>query len=106
MKPPMLQTAYKVTTTRDAYGSYSGSSSVALKCHFRNITDVQTTTMNETVNADAMAWFEPDSGIVKGDILQIDGEHFRVERLTKARRLRSSVVLFLKVELLRYGSIS
>lgn len=106
MKPPMLQTAHKVTTTRNAYGDYVASGSVALPCKFRYITDIQTTTANETVNADAMAWFESDSGVEKNDIFQIDGEHWRVERLIKARRLRSNAVQFIKVELLRYGVIS
>jgi len=47
-----------------------------------------------------------DSGIDKEDILRIDGEYFRVERVTKARRLRNPEVLFIKVTLLRYGVIS
>lgn len=106
MKPPMHQTAYKVTMSRNAYGDYTASGTTTLACHFRNITDIVTTTGNEYVNADAMAWFEPDAGVVKGDVLQIDGEHWRVERLTKARRLRSNDVQFLKVELLRHGVIS
>lgn len=106
MKPPMMHTAYKVVTTRNAYGDFVGSSSVPLACHFRYITEQVSSTSDETIQSDAMAWFEPDSGIEKEDIIMVDGEHFRVERLIKGRRLRSKVVHFIKVDLLKYGLIS
>lgn len=106
MRPPMLHTAYKVTTTRDAYGSYTASAETALPCHFRYITQQITDTNSETINSDAMAWFMPNSGIDRKDIVKIDGQHFRVERVTKARRLRDPAVQFIKVELLKYGMIS
>jgi len=106
MKPPMLHIAYKVTTTRDAYGSYTATGSTALPCHFRSINAQVTGTSNEVVQSDAMAWFEPDSGVGLKDIMMIDGDHYRVERVTQARRLRSSPVLFLKCDLVRYGVIS
>lgn len=102
----MFQTAYKVTTTRNAYGDYVASGEVALKCHFRYITEQVTDSDNETIQSDAMAWFEPDSGVDRKDILKIDGEHFRVERVIKARKLRDPNVQFIKVELLKYGVIS
>lgn len=106
MKPPMLHTAYKVTTTRNAYGDFIASTSTELPCHFRYITSQVSTNPNEMIQSDAQAWFESDSGVQKEDILEIDGEHFRVERLVKARRLRNPAVLFLKVDLLKYGVIS
>jgi hypothetical protein len=53
-----------------------------------------------------MAWFEPDSGIDRKDIIKFEDEFFRVERVIKARKLRSSEVQFIKVELLKYGVIS
>lgn len=106
MRPPMLHTAYKVTTTRNAYGDFLASGETALKCHFRYITEQVTATNNETIQSDAMAWFEPDSGVNRKDIIKFDGEHFRVERVTKARRLRDPNVQFIKVELLKYGVIS
>lgn len=101
----MMHTAYKVTTTRNTYGDFVASGETALKCHFRYITQ-QVEGNNETVTSDAMAWFEPDSGIDRQDIIKFEGEHFRVERVVKARRLRNPQVLFIKVELLKYGFIS
>lgn len=102
----MMNTAYKVTTTRNSYGDYVTGAEVTLPCHFRYITSQITGDSNETIQSDAMAWFEPDSGIVKENILRIDGEYFRVERVTKARRLRNPTVLFIKTDLLKYGAIS
>lgn len=102
----MNHTAYKVTKTRNAYGDYIASGETSLKCHVRIITNVNNSTNNEAIESDAMMWFEPDSGVVKEDIIKFEGEHYRVERVTKARRLRSPQVLFLKCELFKYGVIS
>ncbi len=106
MKPPMMHIAYKVTTTRNKYGDFLPSGETALKCHFRYITEQVSSTNDETIQVDAMAWFEPDSGIGRKDIIKFEGEHFRVERVIKARRLRNPTVQFIKVELLKYGVIS
>ena len=105
MKPPMLHTAYKVTTTMDAYGSYTASGETALSCHFREINQ-HVLDNNEYIESDAMAWFEPDSGVEEKDILKIHGVHYQVEKVIKARRLRQTSVQFIKVELTKYGDIS
>lgn len=104
--PPMMHTAYKVNTTRNAYGDFIASTSASYKCHIREINQVITTSNDETVQSDAMAWFEPDADIQEQDIIKFEDTHYRVERITKARRLRNPAVLFLKCDLLRYGQIS
>ncbi len=103
MKPPMMHTAYKLIQTRNAYGDFVGDTQVALPCHFRYITAQVTGDNNEQVQSDAMAWFEPDSGVARKDVIVFDGEKFRIERVIKARRLRDTNVQFIKVELLRFG---
>lgn len=102
----MLQTAYKVTQTRNGYGDLVGTTLTAMPCHFRYITEQVSGGANEQINSDAMAWLEPDSGVNRSDVLKIDNEYFRVERIIKARRLHDPTVQFLKVELLKYGQIS
>ena len=102
----MRHTAYKVSTTRNDYGDYVHGAETALPCHFRYITQHVPGGSNETVNSDALVWFEPDSGVVEADVLRVDGVYFRVERVIKARRLRDPTVQFIKCELLRYGEIS
>lgn len=106
MKPPMLLTAYKVETTTNAYGDRITGATTELKCHVRLITMLSTTSSNEQVDCDALMWFEPDSGVQRGDIIKFENEHYRVERLTEARRLRSPEVQFIKCEMLKYGTIS
>lgn len=106
MKPPMRQIATKHNYTRNAYGDFVVSTTEQLPCHFRYITDQVSDTNNEQVASDAMAWFEPDSGVEKKDIIQIDNTFFRVERLFRARRLRDAEVQFIKTELTMYGVIS
>lgn len=106
MKPPMRHTAYKVSYTRNAYGDFLAASETALACHFRYITEQISGENNETIQSDAMAWFNPDSGVDREDIIKFEGEHFRVERVIKARRLRDTDVQFIKVFLLKYGTIS
>jgi hypothetical protein len=105
MKPPMFNTATKSITTRNAYGDYIESSTVVLTCHFRDITELQTQN-NEAIISDAMAWFDANSGVVKGDILFIDDEYFKVSKVIQARRLNNPTVLFIKTFLNKYGRIS
>ncbi len=102
----MLHTAYKVNYTRNEYGDYIATSSTEIKCHFRYINEVITNTTNEMIQSDAMAWFEPDSGLGINDLVLVDGNHYRIEKLIKARKLRNSDVQFLKASLSRYGVIS
>jgi hypothetical protein len=106
MIPPLLHTAHKVTYSRNKYGDFTASGETALACHFRYITQQVTSTNNETVQSDAMAWFEPDSGIDRNNIIKYEGEHFKVERVIKARTLYDKNVQFIKVELAKYGAIS
>jgi len=106
IKPPMRHTAYKVTTSRGAYGDYVAGAKTALPCHFRYITTLDTNGFNERYTCEALAWFEADSNVVKGDVLVIDDDGFIVDKVIKARRLRSTEVQFLKVELMKYGIIS
>jgi len=105
MQPPMLHTAHKVTTTRNAYGDYIFGAETALVCHFRYITE-QVFADNQTIQSDAMAWFEADSGIDRKSIIKFNGEHFIVERVTRARRLRNTDIQFIKVEMRKYGVVS
>lgn len=105
MKPPFLHTAYKVTTTRNRYGDFIAGAETQLACHFREITE-HVLDNNEYIQSDAMFWFEPDSGVDKKDIIKINGTHYQIERVIKARRLRQPAVQFIKCEARKYGTIS
>jgi hypothetical protein len=106
MKPPMNHVGYKVNFTKNAYGDYTATSSTQLNCHFRYVNEVISASPNETIMSDAMAWFNPSDSINEQDIVMIDGNHYRVEKVIRARKLRSTTVVFTKCYLLRYGMIS
>lgn len=103
----MVHTAYKVNTSRNAYGDYvSDSTTTATPCHFRYITKEISGATDEVVSSTAMVWFMPDENVDKGDVIKVDDEYFKIESIIKARRLRNPAVLFLKCSLVKYGFIS
>jgi len=106
MKPPLNQTAYLQTVTRNAYGDFSTNDETELACHFREINETVILGQNEQVQSDAMAWFSPDSEVDKGSIIKVYDEFYRVERVIKARTLNSSAIQFIKCYLIKYGAIS
>jgi len=103
--PPLLHNITKINTTTDEYGGYVEGGSVALNCHFREITNTDITNNPQLAQSDAICWLEPDSGVVEKDILVFNSEYYRVEKVIKARRLRNPNVVFLKCELQRQGEI-
>jgi hypothetical protein len=106
MNPPMTHTAGLITNSRNAYGDYTASGTTNIACHFREINEVITNSNNEAVQSDAIAWFEPASGVTRESLLLINSEYYRVVKIVKARRLRSPAVLFVKAYLRHYGVIS
>lgn len=103
----MPYTAYKVTSSRNAYGDLVASGETAIKCNWRKINRQVVGNNNETYQSDAMGWFEQDSGVQKGDIIKFDGEHYRVEKRVEAtKRLRGGITEFIKTEMSLYGVIS
>lgn len=106
MLPPMLHKAYKINYSRSGYGDYIATSSTAINCHFRYINDVISNNPNEQIQSDAMAWFHPDADISLSDIILVDGNHYRIEKLIRARKLRSTAIQFKKAYLQLYGIIS
>ena len=104
MQPPMQMTAYKITTSRNAFGDHLLTTTThPLPCHFRDMTTTQIGGTNETITTNALIWFSPDAGIIKNDIISVDGVYFKIDSVIKARRLRDSTILFLKCGLIKYG---
>lgn len=106
MRPPMTHTARKYAITRNAYGDYVASEYQELPCHFRYINEIISDVPNETVQSDAMAWFDPTTDVQEQDLLFIDNGFYRVEKLIRARKLRSNAIQFIKCFLLKQNGIS
>lgn len=87
-----------LTNDTDIHGDQVGSSGVETLCRFRYATEVDRGVNREglTTVSDAILWLAPEEPVVEGQIIQVDGKSWRVDRLIKARRLKSAAVLFLK----------
>jgi len=99
----MVQTMTLLNTSTDGYGDQVGETGTDYPCKFREITELDQINNREMVTTtDAMLWVEADTPVVKGSIVKIEDEKYRVDRLTKARRIESADVLFIKCLLEKY----
>lgn len=108
LTPKLVQSCRKVTKTRNDYGDIEYGATTVLSCLYRDISSLQIGNANrEEVDVDGMFWFEPDSGVARGDIILFEGEYFRIEKIIKARaRLSDNTVHFLKCEVMRQRQVS
>jgi len=88
------------------YGDIVLDSIESLPCRFRYIDEVQRFTNREGITSDAMLWLEPTANVTEGTVIYIDGMYFRIQRITKARKLSGSTVHFLKCMLEAYYQVS
>jgi hypothetical protein len=95
MMPPMNNTATLVSYTRNGYGDFVKSTTSSIPCHFRELREFVRDSNND-IESDAMAWFEPTSGVQEKDILLIEGVYYQVEEIIIARRLQSKAAQFIK----------
>lgn len=108
LTPKLVQSCYKVSKSRNAYGDIEYGSTESLSCLYRDISQLQIANANrEDVDVDGIFWFEPDSEVERGDIILFDGEYYRIDKITKARaRLTDNSVHFLKCEVMRQRQVS
>ena len=109
MKPEMNQSIVKVAMQLDRHGklrNFNPNLNETLIGRFRYITSTQSGRSNlEETGSDAIAWFNPGENISRGDVIQADGETFRVEKIIFARTFENNIE-FLKCMLKRYNFIS
>lgn len=87
-----------VETTRDDFGQEISGVTQSLPCRWRDITTVRRGSNMDNSDADSMVWFAPDAPVGRGSILLHDGDHYQVEKITKAKRLGETDVQFIKCE--------
>lgn len=94
----LVDTCSRITSSRNIYGDLVGDAGVDVPCRWRPIDNISTATGDnrEEKTADAMVWFTPTENIKPGDVLEFEGERYRVTQVTKAKRLGESEVQFLK----------
>lgn len=104
----LVETATKITVTRNEYGDvvYGATSSSA--CLYRDISLLQRQTNREEVNIDGLLWFGASENVERGDIyLHPDEGYLRIERVTRAKRLVADNTLqFIKCEVTKQRQVS
>lgn len=91
------QTFRKISYTHNRYGDLIKTGTAYYPCRFRYMTFVDKNTNREALNSNGQIWFEADASIQEGDIGEVDGHMWQIDRLIKARKL-GSTVHFLKAE--------
>lgn len=97
-------TIYK--QTKNEYGDLIDTDATEANCWFREITTLERTRDYEQETApDSLARFAPSVDVAEGDIIDVDGGMYRVMKLTKARKMDSTVIEFLRCELQKQGDL-
>lgn len=102
----LVDTIYKIGTTRNKYGDLVMGVESAKSCRFREIGSITNQSNREEIDCDAMVWFAGDDTVAKGDIYRYGNDYYRVERITKARRGGHTGIEFIKCDLLSHRFIS
>lgn len=108
--PKLTQSAYRVTVTRNEYGdiNYNSTATTATPCLYRDISTLQRGNQNkEEVLIDGYLWFNGTETLAKGDVFQLDGVYYRLEKITLGKDLlRTNTVDFYKCEVTKQRQVS
>lgn len=108
MDGKLVETATKITTTRNEYGDTVYGSGTSVACLYRDISQLTRAANREEVALDGLLWFGADEDVSRGDIYQHPDEgYLRIERVIKAKRLvTSNERMFIKCEVTKQRQIS
>jgi hypothetical protein len=101
----LQQSTRVLVTVLNRYGEQDYVSGVNELCRFREIIGIQKGANQELIDADAMSWHEPNSTIQEGSIIRVDNKFYRVDKLTKARKMGGNVE-FIKCLLQKYTDVT
>lgn len=104
----LVETAQKVTTTRNEAGDTVYGSSTPTSCLYRDIGSLQRSTNREYVELDGLLWFGASENVIKGDVYYHSSEgYLRIEKVIKAKRsVTDNTPQFIKCEVTRQRQIS
>lgn len=97
----LVQSCQIITPTINEFGGYDTNSSVTESCRFREIPTVRTGSYAQISDADSMLWLGASSSVTEDKLILFDSKYYRIEKLTKARRLGETSIQFIKCELTR-----
>lgn len=104
----LVQTAYKVSSTTNRFGDrIYAPSVVGSPCMYRDIADLSARTNREEVTLDGILWFDADEVLSKGDVYELEGQYYQIDRIVIARaRLTDNVIAFFKCGVTKQRQIS
>lgn len=107
----LVETAQRVTTTRNAFGDINFGATTSVACLYRDISTLSRGNANrEEVDIDGLLWFKADEEAyaVRGAIYYHPDEgYLRIERRILGKRLlRGGATKFVKCEVTKQRQIS
>lgn len=104
----LVETASKVTTTRNEYGDTVYGTTSDSACLYRDISSLGQAANREEVMIDGFLWFGATEDVNKGDIYYHSDEgYLRIQKVTRAKRLvADNSVQFIKCEVTKQRQIS
>lgn len=92
--------------TRDRFGATVYGTAVETNGRFREIDSFTNVSNREQADSDAICWLKPSETVSMGDVIEFEGEFYRIDRFNRARRGGFTGVEFKKCELRRQKQIS
>lgn len=104
----LVETATKITVTRNEYGDIVYGATTSRPCLYRDISVLNSISNHEEVTLDGLLWFGADETVARGDIYNHSSEgYLRIERVIKAKRLVADNSLqFIKCEVTKQRQVS
>lgn len=104
----LVESATKVTVTRNEYGDTVYGSTSTSSCLYRDISALGQASNREEVTLDGILWFGASETVAKGDIYYHASEgYLRIQRVIKAKRLVGDNSLqFIKCEVTKQRQVS
>lgn len=104
----LVETATKVTVTRNEYGDTVYGSTSTVSCLYRDISSLQRSANAESVQIDGLLWFAATEAVERGDIYNHSSEgYLRIEKIIKAKTLVTTDTLeFIKCEVTKQRQLS
>ena len=101
----LTQTCEILSFSTNKYGEEVFTSYMTVPCRFRYADSLNKQPGKEAISAVDNLWLEPNAPVEEGTVIYVDGHYYRIENITKARRMPSTVV-FLKCVLERHYDVS
>lgn len=104
----LIETASKVTVTRNEYGDVVYGTTTSSPCLYRDISTLEGNQQSNQVTIDGLLWFGAAEAVERGDIYYHSAEgYLKIQRVIKAKRLVIDATRqFIKCEVTKQRQVS